>query len=185
MSKGIVLDPTVGGAKSSLSNDRPHASFGLGSLRGRVLGIRGDELWRSWDWVVNEWRSALESEGARVVFWRSAGNRAGKEAERVDRELQAFLDEVDVVVSGLANCGSCTMWTVHDALAGADRGMPAVAVATEQFRGLAQALTARGGHPDLPLQILPYPLETQDEPDVRVVARSAYADLLGTLGVAR
>ena len=135
--------------------------------------------------MVDEWRPGLEEEGARVVFWRSAGNRVGKEAERVDRELQSFLDEVDVVVSGLANCGSCTMWTVHDALAGADRGMPSVAVATEQFRGLAEALTARGGHPDLPLQILPYPLETQDESDVRAIARAAYADLLSTLGVAR
>lgn len=184
MSRGIVLDPTVGGAGSTLSDDHPGASHGLGNLTGRVLGIRGDELWRSWDWVVDEWRPALEAEGARVVFWRSAGNRAGKEAQRVDRELQTFLDEVDVVVSGLANCGSCTMWTVHDALAGAERGLPSVAVATEQFRGLARALTA-GGHPELPLQILPYPLETRDEADVRAIARSAYSNLLAAFGIAR
>jgi hypothetical protein len=185
MGVGIVLDPTVGGAARTRSDDRPSGSHGLGTLSGRVLGIRGDELWRSWDWVVDEWRPALEAEGARVVFWRSAGNRAGKEAQRVDRELQAFLDEVDVVVSGLANCGSCTMWTVHDALAGADRGKPSLAVGTEQFRGLAEALAARGGHRDLPIQILPYPLETRDEHDVRAIARAAYEDLLGTLGIAR
>lgn len=185
MSRGIVLDPTVGGPGSTPSDDHPSGSHGLGSLRGRVLGIRGDELWRSWDWVVDEWRPTLEEVGARVVFWRSAGNRAGKEAQRVDRELQAFLDEVDVVVSGLANCGSCTMWTVHDALAGADRGLPSVAVATEQFGGLARALTTRGGHPDLPLQILPYPLETRDEADVRAIARSHYTNLLTAFGIAR
>ena len=50
-----------------------------------------------------------------MKFWRSCG-RSGEEGERMAAGLKTFLSEIDIAVVGLANCGSCTGWTVHDSL---------------------------------------------------------------------
>jgi hypothetical protein len=157
-------------------------SYRLGSLDGLRVGVRGDTLWRSWGWVSSEWMPEIERAGAELSTWQSE-TRGGVEAERADKELQTFLEDLDVAVMGLGTCGSCTMWTMHDALAAADRGIPTVAVVTEHFAPLARMFAERGGRPDLPLYVLPYPLESRPEADVRRVAREHLVGLFGVLGV--
>ncbi len=64
-------------------------------------------------------------------------------------------------------------------------GLPAVAVVTASFADLAVKMAEHNDHPDLPVIVLPYPLEDEPEAVVRDVARRFYPELLEKLGVTR
>jgi len=174
----MVLDPT--GTDGRDGKDVREAD--LESLSGKTVGIRHDKLWESFDWVTSEWHKALEAEGANVVLWRST-ERNGKDGDEVTERFNEFVGSVDAVVSGLATCGSCTMLTVSDAVSAAQRGLPAVAVCTTQFEPLAHMLATRDGRPNLKMVVLPFPLETRPEDEVRDIARKAFGSLKEALGV--
>ena len=92
-----ILDPTAGAPDAAIV-DEPLA----GSIAGKIVGIRLDRAWRSFEWVADEWRRELEMRGASVKLW-VAGSRVGEEGERTRAELDAFAGAVDVAVVGLAN----------------------------------------------------------------------------------
>lgn len=177
MTRGLILDPSA-----SHSDDIADPGPPLPDLDGAVIGFRVDELWRSWDWVSEIWAGELEKQGAVVKFWRAAG-RTGEVGERVLRELDAFTDEVDAMVVGLANCGSCTGWTIHDALWAACKGIPTLAVATRHFEELAGNLARRGGRSGLRLHVLPYPLDIRQKAEVHDIARDHFRPFLRAFGL--
>jgi len=72
---------------------------------------------------------------------------------------------------------------VHDTVAVADEGKTAVAVVTEEFEPLAHTMAANAGHAALRVLVLPYPLDTRPEPEVREIGRRHYRSLLRALGV--
>jgi hypothetical protein len=92
-----VLDPTAPPPAQD-----PDPGPDAGPLAGRVVGLRSDRAWRSYEWVLDEWVPRLEAAGATVRRWE-AGNRIGEEGDRTSAELAAFADEVDVAVVGLGN----------------------------------------------------------------------------------
>jgi len=174
---GIVLDPT-----SSFAHDIADPGPPLGGLAGKVIGFRIDMLWRSWDWVSEIWADELRRGGAEVRFWRSMA-RTGDEGARMAGELVEFLASIDAAVVGLANCGSCTSWTIHDALSAVGVGLPTVAVATTHFEDLAHNLARRGGRSGLRLQLLPYPLDILPKDQVHDIARNQYRSFLRSFGL--
>jgi len=177
MAKGIVLDPTTARA-DDITSPGPDA----GPLAGKTVGIRVDQMWRAWDWISELWAEEFRKAGAAdVKFWRSCG-RSGEEGERMDAELKAFLASIDIAVVGLANCGSCTGWTVHDGLRAAAAGLPTVAVATENFAEFAKTIARRGGRSGLRVHVLPYPLNEKFRDQVDPVGREHFARLLVTMG---
>jgi hypothetical protein len=172
----MVLDPTA-------SRDDDVASPGpdAGVLAGKTVGIRVDQIWRSWDWISEMWADRFRDAGATVTYWRSCG-RSGEEGERMDRELKEWLKTIDVAVVGLANCGSCTGWTVRDAITAANTGLPTVAVATKNFEQFAHTIAARGGRSGLRVHVLPYPLNECERADVMKVAEDYFDGLLDVMG---
>lgn len=66
------------------------------------------------------------------------------------------------------------------ALAG---GKTAVAVVTQEFEALARTMAANAGRPGLRIVVLPYPLETRPEEEVRAVAREHWGSLVRTVGL--
>lgn len=172
-----VLDPT---GDVAAGDDDPGPD--LGPLPGRRIGIRVDVLWRAWDQTVAEWTTELEKAGAVVTTWRRAQGLKGAEGERRQAEYDAFVGGVDAVISGLANCGSCTSWSVRDGLNALNRQLPTVVAVTEHFVGLASTLAADNGRPGLRLVHLPSSLNTLPEDEVRAYARAAFPRLLETLG---
>ena len=97
MARIKVLDPTAPPPEADAD-----AGPDAGELEGRVVGVRFDRTWRSFEWVIDEWRPQLEAAGAEVRLW-CAGNRIGEEGERTHRELDEFAEGVDVAVVGLGN----------------------------------------------------------------------------------
>jgi hypothetical protein len=116
-----------------------------------------------------------------VSFWRSGG-RSGDEGERMAQELKEFLSTIDVAVIGLANCGSCTGWTVRDAITAANAGLPTTAIATANFETFAHEIAARGGRSGLRVHVLPYPLNERLRDEVTAIGDAHFYSLLETMG---
>jgi len=178
MARGMVLDPTAARA-DDIASPGPDA----GVLVGKRIGFRVDQMWRAWDWISELWADKFRAAGAEVSFWRSGG-RSGEEGERMDRDHKEYLATIDVAVVGLANCGSCTGWTVHDSLAAAAAGLPTVAVATANFEEFAKTIAKRGGRSGLRVHVLPYPLNERFREDVDPVAYEHFPRLMATMGAA-
>ncbi|MFT3964674.1 MAG: hypothetical protein QM690_02175 [Sphingobium sp.] len=171
-----ILDPT---ARRLDDNASPGPD--AGSLTGKRIGFRLDQIWRCWDWISENWAARFEAAGAEVSYWRST-NRSGEEGEEQAKSLDAWLRNVDIVISGLANCGSCTGWTIRDAVAAANTGVPTVAVATKNFEDFAHELAARGGRSGLRVHVLPYPLNELSREEVDPVADAYFDGLLAVMG---
>jgi hypothetical protein len=71
---------------------------------------------------------------------------------------------------------------VHDTVAVARRRKTAVAVVTSEFEVLAHTMAGNAGLPGLRVHVLPYPLETVPEAEVRAIAREHWPLVLATLG---
>lgn len=97
MARIKVLDPTA--PPPDVDEDPgPDA----GSLAGRLVGIRYDDAWKSFEWVIDEWVPRLRQAGAQVRLWE-AGNRIGDEGEQTFKELAEFATDVDIALIGLGN----------------------------------------------------------------------------------
>jgi hypothetical protein len=176
MARGMVLDPTAT-RKDDIASPGPDA----GVLAGKRIGFRVDRMWRAWDWISESWAEKFRAAGASVSFWRSGG-RSGDEGERMAQELKEFLSTIDVAVVGLANCGSCTGWTVRDAITAANAGLPTTAIATANFETFAHEIAARGGRSGLRVHVLPYPLNERLRDEVTAIGEAHFYSLLETMG---
>ena len=65
----------------------------------------------------------------------------------------------------------------------AAQGKTAVAVVTEEFVPLAEIMARNMERPGLRLCVLPYPLDTRPELEVRQIAQDFWSSLLDSLGV--
>ncbi|MGB8365767.1 MAG: hypothetical protein ACLQUZ_12050 [Rhizomicrobium sp.] len=176
MALGMVLDPTAT-REDDIASPGPNA----GVLAGKRIGFRLDQIWRAWDWISELWADKLRAEGASVSFWRSCG-RSGDEGERMSRELKEFLSTIDVAIVGLANCGSCTGWTIRDAITAANTGLPTTAIATANFETFAHTIAARGGRSGLRVHVLPYPLNELARDEVMAIGEAHFYPVLDTMG---
>jgi hypothetical protein len=62
-------------------------------------------------------------------------------------------------------------------------GKAAVAVVTQEFEALAHTMAANAGRSGVRLLVLPYPLDTRPEEEVRTIARDHWRPLLRAVGV--
>jgi hypothetical protein len=87
--------------------------------------------------------------------------------------LELLLAQADIVITGAADCGSCTAYSVVDAIELEKNGKPTVVVTTTQFEPVARTLSASFGAPDTRLLVLPHPIGGTDEPTLEVWADAA------------
>ena len=176
MALATILDPT-----SRRDDDIASPGPDAGGLTGKRIGFRVDQIWRAWDWISDDWAAQLRAAGCETSFWRST-DRSGAEGDRMAAELETWLGTLDAVVVGLANCGSCTGWTIRDSITAANAGLPTVAIATKNFEDFAHEIAARGGRSGLRVHVLPYPLNEREKGSVMTVAATHFAGMLQTLG---
>ena len=72
--------------------------------------------------------------------------------------FERLLKEADLVLTGAADCGSCTAYSVVDAIALEKAGVPAVVVTTTKFKPIAETLAGQFGLPETRLLVLPHPI---------------------------
>lgn len=95
--------------------------------------------------------------------------------------FQRLLEEADVVVTGAADCGSCTAYSVHDAIQLEKAGTPAVVVTTTKFEPIARTLSVSLGLADTRRLVLPHPLGGTDQPTLNGWADAAVDQLISLL----
>ena len=155
-----------------------------GPLAGLRVGLRHEGSWRSWMLIVEEWTRFLREDGAEPVVVQT-GERVGSEGEQTRKAIEEWVADVDCAVSGLGTCGSCTSWTVADAVAVEAGGKPAVAAVTSEFEIHAHNMAAFLGHADLKVLVLPYPLEARPDEELRQIAADYYPQFLSVIGATR
>ena len=62
------------------------------------------------------------------------------------------------MITGAADCGSCTAYSVHDTIELEKAGRPAVVVTTTKFEPIAATMAASFGLPDTRMLVLPHPI---------------------------
>jgi hypothetical protein len=115
----------------------------LPSLTGRKLALLKN-AWPSWHRMIDRFELLITDkvdEVAAEQYLIPNGSAADPEL------LRSVAASADAAVVGLANCGSCTAWSYHDAVCLADLGLPVVLVVTSEFAGLVAALAASKGVP--------------------------------------
>jgi hypothetical protein len=94
--------------------------------------------------------------------------------------LASIAERADAAVVGLANCGSCTAWSFHDAMSLSALGLPVVLVVTSEFTSLVQALSATKGV-SLPTVVISRNPETVDEATALDLLDHAYQPIVDAL----
>ena len=72
---------------------------------------------------------------------------------------------------------------MHDAVVALSKGKTAVAVVTQEFEALSHTMAANAGRPGLRVLVLPYPLETRPEEEVREIAGQHWRPFLRSIGL--
>ncbi|MGH7786311.1 MAG: UGSC family (seleno)protein, partial [Candidatus Binatia bacterium] len=132
--------------------------------------------------IAATWVERLRRGGADPLPLET-GERTGAEGERTRDALAAWTAAVDCAVVGLGTCGSCTMWSVRDAIGVEQLAKPVVAAICEEFISHARTTAEFLGHPHLKLLVLPYPLEARPDAELRAIADEHYPRLLELIGV--
>lgn len=117
-----------------------------------------------------KWNAGRLLEAVRERLIRRHGMVAGPVCAKLhynrdlDAEERATLSHgADVLLAAIGDCGSCTSYTVHDALALERLGVPAVAIVTEPFKPLAESLAVSLGTPAARIVSIPHPLYGIDD----------------------
>ena len=63
--------------------------------------------------------------------------------------------------------------------------MPAAVVVTAVFENLGRTAARAQGYPELPMLVLPHPMESRPEAEVHEIARARFAELVGLIADAR
>jgi hypothetical protein len=154
------------------------------ALAGRRIGLRTDTAWRSWALIADEWEKRIRDEGADVLCVET-GAQVGDHG-RADRQtIEEWSQDIDGGLVGLGTCGSCTSFTIKDAVTLERHGKPSIAVVTEEFETHARNMARFLGHGDLKVLVLPYPLEARPDDELRQIAADFYGAAMDLLGVTR
>ena len=62
-------------------------------------------------------------------------------------------------------------------------GVPAALVVTEVFVNLSRTASQAQGYPALATLVLPHPMESRPETEIRAICRARLGELIGLLGV--
>jgi len=92
--------------------------------------------------------------------------------------LTTVLAGSDLVLTGSADCGSCTSWSIFDVDQIERAGTLSIGVTTTAFEGLSRQVAATLGLPSARICAVAHPLGGIDDDSVRALAASAVEDLL-------
>lgn len=155
------------------------------ALAGLRAGIRTDRAWRSWQLIAGIWEQCLRRDGAADVLKVETQSQMGDLGAADRRHIEELARASDFVLVGLGTCGSCTSYTIADAVEVERHRKPVIAVVAEEFATHGHNMAAHLGHRDLKLLVLPYPLEGRAEDELRRIADESYPKALQLLGVER
>jgi hypothetical protein len=122
-----------------LDNGKPNAALAMTRLAGTLATRTGATL--------------------ALVVKKGPGGRSANAAIPCAPDVMARVRaEADVVITGAADCGSCTAYSVHDTVELERDGIPTVLLTTTRFAPVATTLAGDSGLPDLRTVVLDHPI---------------------------
>jgi hypothetical protein len=76
--------------------------------------------------------------------------------------FERIVAQSDIVITGTADCGSCTAYSVYDAIELEKVGKPAIVVTTTQFATIAETMSEHFGLAETRRLVLPHPIGGTD-----------------------
>jgi hypothetical protein len=105
---------------------------------------------------------------------KGPGGRSANAAIPCAADVMARLrTEADAVITGAADCGSCTAYSVHDTVELERAGIPTVLLTTTRFAPIASTLAGDSGLPDIRALVLDHPIGGIDTPTLERRADAA------------
>jgi hypothetical protein len=150
-------------------------------IAGLTIGIRADRAWRSWQLISEIWSGYLRRDGAETIAVET-GAQMGRPGSDDRKQIEELANITDCAIVGLGTCGSCTTFTIKDAVTVEDHAKPVVAIVCEEFIVHGRKVATHLGHGALKILVLPYPLEALPEAELRAIAEVYYPQVLELLG---
>ncbi len=119
--------------------------------------------------------------GARLVVVTEKGPGANAATPCTEPVFQRLRDDCDVVLTGSADCGSCTSWSVHDMIQLERWGIPTVVATTTHFEALTREVAAGFGVPGARVAVFPHPLGGTDDDTIVSWADAAVDQVVALL----
>ena len=95
--------------------------------------------------------------------------------------VDQLTEQCDVALTGSADCGSCTSWSVHDTIQLEHLGIPTVVATTTGFVELTRRVAAGFGLPDARIAVFPHPLGGTDDDTILTWADAAVDEVVALL----
>jgi hypothetical protein len=95
--------------------------------------------------------------------------------------MAAMVASSDAVIHGVADCGSCITWGLHDSIEFEKLGRPAVTVITSGFTVAAKARARTLSMQDHPVVAVQHPLANKTDTEVKAMARQIAKQVVGGL----
>jgi hypothetical protein len=77
---------------------------------------------------------------------------------RIGPAVDQLAKKCDLMVSGVGDCGGCTLWSVHACVEFEKRGIPASVIVTDVFEHRAHQLLTSLGYPHIPVLVVANPV---------------------------
>jgi len=119
--------------------------------------------------------------GATLTLVTEKGPGANAATPCTEAVLEQLRAECDVVLTGSADCGSCTSWSVHDTVQLERAGTPTVVATTTSFVDLTRRVAAGFGVPEARVAVFPHPLGGTDDATILAWADAAVDDVVALL----
>lgn len=88
-----------------------------------------------------------------------------------DAQLTQLAASYDLAITGLGDCGACSACSAYDAIELERRGVPSTVVISDVFPALVANFAATRGLPGYHMAVVPHPVSTRDEQQLRALAR--------------
>lgn len=100
-----------------------------------------------------------------------------------DELFQQVVAEVDIVITAVGDCGSCSAATVADGIMFERAGIPTVSITSDSFAMSGQAMADVQGFPGFEFVMVEHPVASLDAGLIRGRADQALPEALRILGV--
>ena len=97
--------------------------------------------------------------------------------------LERIVEENDIVVTAVGDCGSCSAATVADGILFERAGVPTVAITSDSFLMSGRAMAQVQGFPGFAFTAVAHPMASLSEQEVRERAHTVMPEVLRILGV--
>jgi hypothetical protein len=86
--------------------------------------------------------------------------------EKIGPDADKLARDCDLMVSGVGDCGGCTLWSVKACIEFEKRGVPASVIVTDVFEHRAHQLLTSLGYPHIPVLVVKNPVIYLTEPEI-------------------